>query len=187
MTTLSALASLIVSSQAMRRITSFVMVAITFSPTLLNGAEPDHDALFLIERNKNANIVQYDARFDANGMLLEKEPVAVYWVRLAEQGQVKKLTWSQRKFAYGFKVKLDKNDNVATMDMALNIDRAIVVKQEDGDYRAVIQINGVASFLEKIFIQASGKGISTRVDYIELYGNAVNNLDEQYERITRAR
>lgn len=162
---------------------SLCLLAAAITPTILNGAEPDHDALFHIERNKNANIVQYDARIGTNGMLHEKEPVAVYWVRLAEQGQVRKLSWSQRKFAYGFKVKLDNNKNTATMDMALNIGRTIMVKREDEDYRAVIQINGVTSYLEKMFIHASGKGISTRLNYIELHGNAVTNGDKQYERI----
>lgn len=159
------------------------MVALTVTPAILTGNEPDFDPLFHIERNKNANIVQYDARIETNGMLNAKEPVAVYWVRLAEQGQVKKLSWSQRKFAYGFKVKRDNEKNTATMDMALNIDRDIVVKRENESFRAVIEINGVASYLEKMFIHASGKGISTRLNYIELHGNEVKNGDKQYERI----
>jgi len=169
--------------QAILRTISLWLVVVAFTPTILNGTEPDHDALFRIERNKNANIVQYDARIGTNGMLHAKEPVAVYWVRLAEQGQVRKLSWTQRKFAYGFKVKFDNDENTATMDMALNIGRNIVVKREGEDYRAIIQINGVVSYLKKIFIHASGKGISTRVNYIELYGNTVYNGHEQYERI----
>jgi len=177
--------------QAILKAISLWLVAVAITPTILNGAEPDNDALFRIERNKNANIVQYDARIGANGLLHEKEPVVAYWVRLAEQGQVKKLSWSQRKFAYGFKVKLDNDENTATMDLALNIGRNIVIKRGNKDYRkdyrAVIQINGVASYLEKMFIHASGKGISTRLNYIELHGNAVNNGDIQYERITHSR
>lgn len=167
----------------MVRIISLLLVAITITPAMLNGAEPDHDALFRIERNKNANIVQYDARIGANGMLHAKEPVAAYWVRLAEQGQVKKLTWIQKKFAFGFKVKIDRDENTATVDLAIDIGRTIVVKQVDEDFRAVTQINGTASYLEKIFIHASGNGISTRVDYLELFGIAVKSGNEQYERI----
>ena len=162
---------------------SLWLLAVAITPTILNGAEPDYDALFRIERNKNANIVQYDARIGANGLLHEKEPVSAYWVRLAEQGQVKKLSWSQRRFAYGFKLKRDNDKNTATMDMTLNIGRNIMIKQENEEYRAIIQINGATSYLEKMFIHASGKGISTRLNYIELHGNAVNNGDKQYERI----
>lgn len=169
--------------QVILRAISLLLAAVAITPTILNGAEPDKDTLFWIERNKNENIIQYDARIAANGLLHEKEPVVVYWVRLAEQGQVKKLTWTQRKFAYGFKVKLEHDENTATMDMVLNIGRNITVKQKDEDYRAVIQINGAASYLEKMFIHASGKGLSTRLNYIELHGKAVNNGEEQYERI----
>jgi hypothetical protein len=67
---------------------------------------PGHDALFHIERSKNASIVQYDALLDSNGDLLAKEPVDGYWIRHAEQGEVATLTWVQKKFAYGYKVKL---------------------------------------------------------------------------------
>ena len=149
--------------------------------------EPGRDALFHIERNKNANIVQYDAQIGANGRLDSKKPVVAYWVRLAEQGQVKKLTWIQRKFAYGFAVKLDKDENTATLNLVRKIGRTIEVKRVGEDYRAVTQINGVAAYIDRIFIHASGKGLSTRVDYIDLHGNAVKNLDVQYERIPGTR
>jgi len=150
------------------------------------GDEPGRVSLFHIERNKNANIVQYDVQIGANGRLDSKKPVVAYWVRLAEQGQVKKLTWIQRKFAYGFTVKLDQNENTATLNLVRKIGRTIEVKRVGEDYRAVTQINGVASYIDRIFIHATGKGLSTRVDYIDLHGNAVNNLDVQYERIASA-
>jgi hypothetical protein len=170
--------------QALSKIIRSLLVAIIATPAILHGTEPDRDALFRIERNKNANIVQYDARLEANGMLHSKEPVVAYWVRLAEQGQVKKLTWVQRKFAYGFTVKLNEDENTARLDMALDLGRSIMVKRDGEDYRAITEINGVACYIDKIFIHASGKGLSTRVDYFELYGNAVNNQDEQYERFS---
>jgi len=147
------------------------------------GDEPGRDALFHIERNKNANIVQYDAQIGPNGRLDSKKPVVTYWVRLAEQGQVKKLTWIQRKFAYGFAVKLDKDENTATLNLVRKIGRTIEVKRVGEDYRAVTQINGVESYIDRLFIHATGKGLSTRVGYIDLHGNAVKNLDVQYERI----
>jgi hypothetical protein len=148
------------------------------------GGEPGRDALFHIERNKNANIVQYDVQIGADGRLDSKKPVVAYWIRLAEQGQIRKLTWIQRKFAYGFTVKLDQDENTATLNLVRKIGRTIEVKRVGEDYRAVTQIHGVASYIDRIFIHASGKGLSTRVDYIDLHGNAVKNLDVQYERIS---
>ena len=43
-----------------------------------------NQSLFVIERSKNANVVQYDARLTADGVLDPKEPVKVYWILLAE-------------------------------------------------------------------------------------------------------
>lgn len=151
-------------------------------PVLAIGAEPVRDPLFHIERNKNANIIQYDAQLDQDGNLNGKEPVVAYWIRLANEGEIRKLTWIQRKFAYGFKIKLDRNNNNARVDMAAKIGRSIVVKRNGEDFRAVAEISGVESFIDKIFIQASGRGIFTRVAYIDLYGSAVANQEAQYER-----
>ena len=117
-------------------------------------------------------------------MLFSKEPVVGYWVRLADQGQVEKLTWVQRKFAYGFNAKLNKNENTVTLDMAAKIGRTLLIKRDSEDYRAIADINGVSCYVDKIFIHASGKGASTKVDYIELYGNAVNGQGQQHERFS---
>jgi len=157
----------------------FCLLAI---PALAIASEPVRDPLFHIERSKNANIVQYDAQLDQDGKLDGKEPVVAYWIRLANEGEIKKLTWIQKKFAYGFKIKLDRKNDSANVDMVARISRSVVVKRNGEDYRAVADINGVESFIDKIFVQASGRGIFTRVEYIELYGSAVANQEAQYER-----
>lgn len=146
------------------------------------STEPTRDALFHIERNKNINIVQYDAQVSSDGRLYVKEPIVAYWIRYANKGEIKELTWIQKKFAYGLKVKLDQNTNTAKVEMAADIGRSLVVKRFGEDYRAVGDINGVKSFFNKIFIQASGSGISTKVEYIELFGSSMTNQKEQYER-----
>lgn len=168
--------------------TDFLKISALFcllvSSPLVNGAEPIRDPLFHIERNKNANIVQYDAQLGLDGRLHAKEPVVAYWVRHANEGEIKELTWVQEKFAYGFKVKLDKKKNTAKVDMAADIGRSLVVKRDADDYRAVGEIDGVECFIDKIFIQASGSGTSTRVEYIELFGTAVSGQEEHQERFS---
>jgi len=159
-----------------------LLIAIVSSQAIAQADSLDRDPLFHIERNKNANIVQYDAQVGANGELYPKEPVVGYWVRLAEQGQVKKLSWVQRKFAYGFTVKLNKDDNTAILELAIDLGRTLLVKQDGEDYRAITNIDGVESYIDKIFIHATGSGISTRLKFIELYGKAVDSQGEQYER-----
>jgi len=160
-----------------------ILVAIIIAPAILHGDEPSRDSLFHIERNKNANIVQYDAQVK-DGKLYSKEPVVGYWIRLAHEGQIKELTWVQKKFAYGFTVKLNKEENTAILDMAADLGRTILVKRDGEDFRAIAEIDGVESYIDKIFIHATGKGTSTKVDYIEMFGKAVKDQVEQVERFS---
>ena len=166
----------------LRRNAVWVLILYILIPVFVHGNEAERDALFHIERNKNANIVQYDARLGADGLLHPEQPVVAYWVRLAEQGQTRELTWIQRKFAYGFATKLNKDENTATLDMAAGLDRTIMVVLDGEDYRAMAEINGVTSYVDKLFIHASGEGLSTRVEYIELHGVSVQDHSKQYER-----
>ncbi len=166
----------------MHKPVGFLILTLFFVPALLHAGASNRQALFKIERSKNANIVQYDAQIGADGKLLKKEPVVAYWVRLAEEGQVQELSWVQRTFAYGFKVIYDRKNDTAELDMKPGIRRPITVEREGDDYRAVILIDGSISTLDKIFIQASGKGMSITVEYVELYGDDVKTGDSRYEK-----
>jgi len=160
-----------------------VMMALMFIPLALACNEVQSQALFKIERNKNANIVQYDARVDTDGKLHEKEPVVAYWVRHAEQGQVEELSWVQKTFAYGFDADLGKDRRMVALDLAADIGRTITVRQDAGRYRAAADIDRKAAWISKIFIHATGKGMSTKVDYIDMHGDGVDGGGARYERI----
>lgn len=161
---------------------SFTTICLLCAPIFAKGPELSRDPLFHIERNKNANIIQYDAQLQKDGTLDLKKPVIAYWIRLANEGEIKKLTWIQRRFAFGVKAKTDKTNNVATMKLAVNIGRTMLVKKVGDDYRAITDINGTDSYIEKVFIQARGRGLLTRVDYIEVFGVALDSHEKQYER-----
>ena len=166
----------------MHKLVGFLIFTLFFVPAFLYAETSNRQGLFKIERSKNANIIQYDAQIGADGKLLKKEPVVAYWVRLAEQGQVQQLSWVQWTFAYGFKTKHDRNNDTVKLDMKAGINRPITVEREGDDYRATIRIDGSISYLEKIFIQASGKGMSITVDYVELHGDGVKTGDRRYEK-----
>jgi hypothetical protein len=153
------------------------------APSFLYAQAPERQGLFKIERNKNANIVQYDAQLGADGKLFKKEPVVGYWIRLSDKGQVQELNWTQKTFAYGFSAKYDHRTDTVKLDMKADIGRQITVSRQGDGYRAAARIGESDSFLEKIFIHASGKGMSTTVNYIELYGQDVKTGDERYEKI----
>jgi len=63
-----------------------LLIAAMLYPAMVFADDRAHDALFRIERNKNANIVQYDARVAEDGKLDSKQPVVGYWIRLADKG-----------------------------------------------------------------------------------------------------
>jgi len=167
----------------MNRIASFLLVILICVPMFLHAEAPGRQALFKIERNKNANIVQYDVQIDVDGKLLKKEPVVGYWIRLADKGQIQELNWTQKTFAYGFNAKYDRNKDAVELDMKADIGRPITVRREGDVYRAVTLIDGSNAYLEKIFIHATGKGMSTTVDYIELFGDDKKSADKRYEKI----
>lgn len=139
--------------------------------------------LFKIERSKNDNIVQYDVQIKADGKLDPKEPVVAYWIRLAKDGQKKDLKWVEKKFAYGFKAKYNAEKNTAILDMVAKINRKIKVHEVQGEYRAETKIDGQSAYLEKIYISSKGKGASTEVISIELYGMDEKTGENRYEKI----
>ncbi len=152
-------------------------------PLVPQADELERQGLFRIERNKNANIIQYDAQVTPHGKLDIKDPVVGYWIRLAEQGQVQKLSWIQRKFAFGFKADLDADSEGVSLDMAIDPGQLISVRHCGQDYKAIMDIDGKSSQLEKIYIHASGKGLTTRINYLELYGMALDGGEETYQRL----
>ncbi len=166
----------------MQKLIAFLIFSLFCTSTLLYADAPGSQALFKIERNTNANIIQYDAQIGTDGKLLKKKPVVAYWIRLADKGQVQKLSWVQNTFAYGFDAKYDRGSDTVKLDMKADIGRPISVKREGDCYRAMALINGADTYLEKIFIHATGKGMSTTVDYIELYGTDAKTGDQQYEK-----
>ena len=81
------------------KIASTLIIALVALPAFAD--ELRQQALFKIERSKNANIVQYDVRVDENGKLAKKKPVIAYWIRPGKEERIRQLNWIQRTFAYG--------------------------------------------------------------------------------------
>jgi len=166
----------------MQSITGIVILTLMFSPSAIYGGELSRQGLFSITRNTNDNIIQYDAQIGSDGKLDPREPVVGYWIRLAEEGQVKKLSFVQKKFAYGFKASYNAKEDTAELKMAANIGRSITVRLVGDRFRALATIDGNLSFIDTIYIRAHGKGMSARVEYIELHGIDSQTGDVRCER-----
>ena len=168
--------------KVLRLISGLLAIVLIFDSGFLQADQKSSQPLFKIERNTNANIIQYDAQIGPDGKLDQKQPVVAYWIRLAKQGQKEELSKIQSKFAYGFKADLDRNSDTVTLKMAANIGRSITVERDEKTYKAIAMIDGKSSRLEKIFIHATGKGMSTTVDYIQLHGISIDTGDKTFEQ-----
>ena len=50
-------------------------------------------------------------------------------------------------------------------------------------YRATAPLEGRTSYLDKIYISASRKGLKIDVEYIEVFGKDVETGEDRYEKI----
>ena len=159
-------------------------LAIALLPAPGYADDPAQQSLFKIERSKNANIVQYDVRVEADGKLAKKKPVIAYWIRPGKEERIRSLNWIQRTFAYGFKAKLNDSRDSVTLDLVADIGRLIQVNLVDGKYLASMSIDGIESTIDKLYIHSTGSGASTSVEYIDLRGTGIDSGEAHYERIT---
>lgn len=134
------------------------------------AAKKDSRPLFVIGRNKNANVIHYEANLTPEGKLNPKEPVIAYWVLHAEDGRRKKLNWLEKKKAYGIKIKPAASQDSYTLTLAAAPWMPMAVKKAGDAVRVEVKINERTAVLEKMFIQAREKLLGPKVEYIELFG-----------------
>jgi hypothetical protein len=164
---------------------NFIAGLLTFAVLYAPLCAPDQDdrqPLFKIERSKNANIIQYDAQIGPDGKLDQRKPVLVYWIRLAEDGQTRKLSWLQKTFVYGFKARFDRKTDSVILDMNSDLSPPIRVARINGSYQATVEIDGKTSRLVRVFLHSTGKGLSTRLEYMEMYSTDLETGEDLYQR-----
>lgn len=145
-------------------------------------AEGTNQSLFFIERSKNANTVQYDARLTSDGMLDPKEPVTVYWVLRAEDGRHEELSRMGRR-GYGFGIHRDPSGKFWAMTLAAYPKREITVRQTGTVVKCEIVIDGKPSILEKLYINSTEGRSWLKIAYIELFGRDLETGQQTYEKL----
>ena len=158
----------------------FALLGLLAAPA---AAQIKTSPLFIIERSKNANVVHYDARLTADGKLNPKEPVIAYWVLLAEDGRREKLSWIEKKKAYGFTIKPDRPVKGYKMTLVAAPERQITVKKEKDAFRAEAIIDGRPAVLQKLYINASDGLTGPKVQYIEVYGKDLQTGENRREKM----
>ncbi len=138
--------------------------------------------LFVIERNKNANIVEYIANVDRAGNIEKAEPIHAYWKLLAENGRTQELNLFEQK-AYGFNCNFDSVTGEYQLEINSFKQRRITVYKDQDTVRAETIISGKPGFLEKVYIRAEQGAFVPVVKYIELYGKDKISGEPLYEKI----
>ena len=140
--------------------------------------------LFVIERSKNANVVNYDAVLTDDGKINEKNPIDAYWLLYAEKnGEREELSAFDKK-AYGFKTTY--NEEKGNFDFVLKAvkEKPMILDLYNNVPKAVIKINDVDCFLEKVYIESKDGALGIpKVSYYELFGKEVATGNTQQQKI----
>jgi hypothetical protein len=173
--------NLIATEDEMKASILLAFLVLAYCPAIANAIAKT-DPLFLIERNKNKNVLHYEALLTARNDLPDKDPVTVYWI--LENGQREGLTSMEKKYAYGIaSQERIERDKFKIILVALK-DREITVQKVNGDYKALVNIQGKESILDKVYIEAKEKWTGfPKVVYIDLYGHDEATKTPVKERI----
>mmetsp|Transcript_20295 Transcript_20295/g.71774 ORF Transcript_20295/g.71774 Transcript_20295/m.71774 type:complete len:183 (-) Transcript_20295:139-687(-) len=156
--------------------------------------------LMIIERSKNHNIVAYEALLDGDGALDASRaggPVEAYWLAIdpafvAErrakgiEGDRNELGTLERTFAYGVSCKpVEGATGEFSMHLVAFSKKEIRVRLDaSGRPRALATVNGVACYLVWVYVKSVERMFGLpRVEYVMVYGEAVDGSGEQRERI----
>eukprot|EP01102_Stenamoeba_stenopodia_P001045 TRINITY_DN1092_c2_g1_i1.p1 TRINITY_DN1092_c2_g1~~TRINITY_DN1092_c2_g1_i1.p1 ORF type:complete len:195 (+),score=29.91 TRINITY_DN1092_c2_g1_i1:28-585(+) len=159
---------------------------------------PNLDRLFIIERNKNANLLVYDAKYakDQSGatILDPVEPIDIYWLSYAYTRKPAKedLVWFERTVYFGYDFesasKTEEGGYYINLRLLKGLNRRahLFVDSKSGHARLKIEIRGKECYLRKIFMNTNEyvMGVITKTTYVELFGISVASGEEVYEKIT---
>lgn len=123
--------------------------------------------LFRVERNKNANVVLYEAKAGPDGALDPREPIVASWLLLARGGGREGLNFVER-FAYGFEVR------PATPGYAVELKalkgRNVKVQPRGACHVALATIGGKEAVLQRVYVTADEQRVVPAVQSVELFG-----------------
>ncbi len=140
--------------------------------------------LFYLQRDPNTNTVIYQLNVDGAGKVDEDEPIRIFWIRYAEQGQQQDLNFIQRKFAYGVKAKKIGPDKYELRFAAYSKRPFYLMKAgPDHAFHVYTAIANKQSVLDRIFLRIEGGTFWVpNVKYVELKGSNPATREPVVER-----
>jgi len=151
-----------------------------------NFPVPPHSnkTLFYVQRSSNSNTVMYDVNLTPDKTINSEDPVNVYWIRYAENGQKRKLNYIERVLAYGVNCKPFQGNSFLLHFNASSTKEVVVTMDANGQARAQMSIGKQKSYLEKIFVTVTEGGWRfPKVNYVEFFGTDVTSGQKTYEKM----
>ncbi|MVN75304.1 DUF4833 domain-containing protein [Hymenobacter sp. HMF4947] len=141
--------------------------------------------LFYLQRDPNINTVIYQLNVNNAGKLDEEEPVKVFWIRYAEQGERKDLNFIQRKFAYGLSAKKIAPDKYELKFAAYDKVRFFLMKSTaDNAFHVYTTIANKQIILSRVYLRIEGGTFWVpNVKYIEFKGLNTATREQVIERV----
>ena len=144
------------------------------------------DMIFYVQRNHNINTIVYKLNYNTDNTINSNDPVHMYWIRYADGGEIKELSYLQKHYAYGIESELvDKDKKTFKLNFVSYKGRDIYLKRSaaDNKYHAYINIKGKLSVLNKVFIQIEdGTFWVPHVRYVEISGHDILSKNPVTER-----
>lgn len=139
--------------------------------------------LFYLQRTSNHNTIVYELNYK-NGILDKANPVHEFWIRYQEKGQREELSYIQKKFAYGIKVKKIR-DNHYELSLAAYKKYKLYLEPGPGNRLHVYtHINQKKMILTSIFLKLNGGTFwSPNIEYVEVSGIDPQNSSVVKEKL----
>jgi hypothetical protein len=145
------------------------------------------ERLFYIQRTGNINTIVYDVNFSAHKIINVDNPINAYWIRYADNGETKPLSYIQKTFAYGTKSKKLVPDNTFEFNLvSYSKKKMMLALDTNGKPYVYADINGRRIQLEHIFVKTEGGSMLSfvpSVQYVEIFGKDPNTGAAIYEKI----
>ena len=140
--------------------------------------------LFYLQRNKNANTIAYGLKLKNNGEIDPAEPLEVYWMRYTgnRNGLREELSWAQKSFGFGYSSSKVKNKEEFSLKLIAYKDRNVTLKKINGQWTALMQINGQQCELLNIYVYADESGMMPEVKHVDIYGKDLKTGQAVHER-----
>ena len=141
--------------------------------------------LFYLQRDPNINTVIYQLNVNNAGELNEDEPINIFWIRYADQGERKGLNFIQRRFAYGLSAKKIAPNKFELKFAAYGKVPFVLMKSGfDHAFHVYATVGGHQIQLERVYLRIEGGTFWVpNVQYIELKGRDATSQQPVVERI----